>query len=246
MALAVFGPGAVYLTRTDIANGTPINIGFAQEFSIDASYNTKQLFGQNQYPLDSARGEAKTSGKIKAALVSGLAINAAFFGQTFTTGSLLMAIAEPGTVPAMTTYTVTVTHSANYDADLGVIYSATGLPFTKVASGPTVGQYSVAAGVYTFAAADASAAVLITYAYTATGGQKLIVGNQPIGTTPTFQLDYATSHKGLTYYIRVFQAISSKFTQQFKLSDYMIPELDFEYFANAAGNVVELSFSEVS
>ena len=48
-------------------------------------------------------------------------------------------------------------------------YASTGVQLTPVGSGPTVGQYSVSAGVYTFAAADASAALLISFLYTTPG-----------------------------------------------------------------------------
>ena len=44
-------------------------------------------------------------------------------------------------------------------------YAATGAPLTPVAGAPGSGQYSVAAGVYTFSAGDAGAAVLISYGY---------------------------------------------------------------------------------
>ncbi len=46
----------------------------------------------------------------------------------------------------------------------GVSY-ANGTPLEAVGSAPTQGQYSVAAGTYTFAAADANAAVLLNYGY---------------------------------------------------------------------------------
>jgi hypothetical protein len=247
MAFAVFGPGSVYVTRNDIANQTPINIGFAQEFSYDEAGESKQLYGQNQYPLAVARSTIKATGKMKSAEVSGIALNAAFHGQSFSAGQLLMAQSEAGSVPASTAYTVTVANSAHFDTDLGVVYAATGLPFTKVASGPTVGQYSVSAGVYTFAAADASAAVLLTYAYTTTSsGQTLTVANQPIGTSPTFQIDYATSLYGKSYYVRFYACIAEKLSRAHKLSDFMMPEVDFSFFANAAGNVYEVSYPTVS
>lgn len=249
MAFSVFGPGAVYITRTDIANGTPVNIGYAQEMSIDLSYNTKQLFGQNQYPLDVARSTAKTSGKIKAAQVSGVALNSAFFGQTFASGLLTASLGESHSVPATTPFTAIITppNTGTFDTDLGVTYAATGLPLQKVGSVTAAGQYSESAGTYTFDTADASAAVLISYAYTGTGttSQTLTVANQLIGVTPTFQLDYLTTHNNKTYYARLFQCIASKLTQQFKLEDYMIPELDFEFFANAAGNVMKVGFPDV-
>ena len=48
--------------------------------------------------------------------------------------------------------------------DLGVTY-ANGTALTAVTGTPAVGQYSVAGGVYTFAAADAGAAVLLSYGF---------------------------------------------------------------------------------
>ncbi len=79
---AAFGPGILILTRTDIANGIAINTGYVQEFSLDFTGNTKQLYGQNQFPLVSARGTIKATGKWKAAVISGIAWNAAFYGNT--------------------------------------------------------------------------------------------------------------------------------------------------------------------
>jgi hypothetical protein len=245
MSIAVFGPGAIYVTRTDVANSTPVNIGYAQELSVDISFNTKSLYGQNQFPLDVARSVAKTTGKMKAAKVSGIAMNNFIFGNTFATGSLNFNSAEPHQIPG-TPYQVTVTNSATFETDLGVVYTTTGLPLIKVASAPAQGQYSVSAGVYTFAAADTLANVLISYSNTVAGtGQKLIVTNPLIGFTPTFQLDYATTHLNLTFWVRIFQAIGSKFSTQFKLEDYMIPEFDFEYFANSSGQVIEYFLSDV-
>jgi hypothetical protein len=71
---------------------------------------------------------------------------------------------EAWTVPP-TPFQVTVgAPFGNWATDQGVTY-ATGAALTKVASGPTVGQYAVALGLYTFAAADAGAAVKISYGY---------------------------------------------------------------------------------
>ncbi len=242
--MGVFGPGSLFVKRTDIANQSPYNIGYCQEFSYDESGDTKELYGQNQYPLLVARGTVKATGKIKAATISGLALSACVFGQSFSSGQLLLASGEAGTVPGSSTYTVTVTNSATFDTDLGVTYAATGLPLTQVASGSeALGKYSVSAGVYTFASADASAAVKINYAYTDTTGQKITLANQPIGTTPTFQLDYVSTLYGATYYMRFFNCISSKLSRSHKLTDFVMPEIDFAFFANAAGNIYEMSQS---
>lgn len=248
--LAIFGPGSLYVTRNDNAGpNTPVNVGYAQEFSYDESSETKDLYGTDQYPLVIARGTIKATGKIKAATVSGLALNAVFNGQSFSTGQLSMAQLVPGTVPT-TPYqiTPTVPGSGTFDTDLGVLYAATNLPLQKVTSMPATGQYSVSAGgVYTFAAGDVGAAVLITFAYTTSGsGQTLTVFNTPIGTTPSFQIDYVSSLYGKLYYVRMFAAVSTKLTRAHKLTDFMMPEIDFGFFANAGGKVYEVSYPEVS
>lgn len=70
---------------------------------------------------------------------------------------------ETGTIPA-TPWQVTVTHAADYFDTASVLIN--GVPGVRVASSPTAGQYSVAAGVYTFAAANQGQSYSITYQYT--------------------------------------------------------------------------------
>jgi hypothetical protein len=74
--------------------------------------------------------------------------------------------AEAATVPASPgPYTVTAQAPFGpWASDAGVTY-ANGTALVKVASGPTIGEYSVAGGIYTFAAADTNAAVLISYGF---------------------------------------------------------------------------------
>lgn len=313
--LAVFGPGSLYVTRNDIAGQTPVNIGYAQEFSYDESAESKELYGQNQYPLVIARGTIKATGKMKAAVVSGLALNAVFNGQQFQTGQLLMSQAEPHTIPAGVTHpttadtasgsvlpfttttgvlqgmsvsgagiatgtfvlsvvantsvtltkpitgdvpsttvitfgpSVAVNNAEDFDTDLGVIFADTGLPLMLTTGSPTTGEYAVNAnGEYSFASADATRNVLITYAYTsdATTGQTMTVMNTPIGQTPTFQIDYSTSLYGSPYYVRMFACVSNKLSRAHKLVDFMMPEIDFGFFATAAGKVYEVSYPQIS
>lgn len=245
--LDAFGPGAIILTRTDVANSTPINVGFAQSFNLEFSGNLKELFGQNQYPIDVARGTVKITGKINAAVLSGIAWNNCFFGASFSTGSLTWANPELGTIPA-TPYQVTVSQAANFDKDLGVINPLTGLPYKRVASAPTTGQYSVneATGIYTFAAADTTLNVNISYSYKTTGGQTLPITQTLLGSSPIFQLDYYTSRNNKPFLARFNQCQASKLAMATKLEDFVMPELDIGMFANAAGNVGNLYFPEIS
>ena len=312
MAFAVFGPGSLYITRTDIVGATPINVGFAQSLSLDEAGDTKQLYGEKQYALAAARGTIKATGKFVSAELSGLALNAAFHGDVFTTGQTKMARGESHIIPSAvtintsgdtpsgsvlpftsttgvvagmsvsgthiaagtfvlsfvtnTSVTLTqaitgdvasaapivfgpsfaVTNAATFDKDLGVILATDGTIFQYSATSPAAGQYAVTStGEYSFNTTDSGKSVLVTYAWTTTGGQTLIVTNKPIGTATNFQLDYATQLEGITYYVRIFKCLGSKLSQSFKLTDFMMPEVDIDIFANAADQVYQASYGDV-
>jgi hypothetical protein len=242
-----FGSGVLIGTRTDIANATPVNFGLVQEVTLDETAGVKELYGQYQRPLAIARGTIKTTGKAKVARISGLAFANLYFGVAPVAGQTATAFAEAGTVEASTPYVVTAANAATFVADQGVVYAGSGLPLTKVAASPTVGQYSVAAGVYTFNASDAGQAVLLTYTYTiASSGQKLTIGNQLLGTTPTFQAMFYTSFQGQSVTLTLNNCTSSKLSFGTKLEDFVMPEFDFSCFPDAGGNVMTWSFSEAS
>lgn len=248
---AAFGPGILIAQRTDITTPSPINVGYAQEFSIELAGTTKQLFGQKQYPLVAARGTIKATGKFKAAVISGLAWNAIMFGETaFSTGTLPWTIDSTFSVPGSSAFTVTASSSLTFSADLGVKYAATGLPFQRVAGGSeATGKYSVSSNVYTFASGDASAALKITYTTISATGQSLIVTNQSIGFTPTFQLDYYTNLNQPTskpLVVTIFAGVMSKEGLAFKLEDFAMPEFEFDLFANATDQVLRFGFPEIS
>lgn len=85
--------------------------------------------------------------------------------DTSNTVTVFLTIDENGTIPASPgPYTITVANSTDFVEDLGVTKGGT--PMTRVTSAPAAGQYSVAAGVYTFNATDENDAVVIRYRYT--------------------------------------------------------------------------------
>jgi hypothetical protein len=104
----------------------------------------------------------------------------------------------------------------------------------------------VSAGVYTFAAADAGITMFISYQYTATSSvaKKISVLNVPMGYAPTFRCDLMNSKNGGFIGMSLYSAISTKFTMQTKLDDFLIPEFDFECYADSAGRVYDLLTSE--
>jgi hypothetical protein len=227
------------------ANPTPMKFGTLQDVALDISGSLKELYGQNQFAETVARGKYKITGKAKFAQIVGKHVNDLFFGQTLNSGQKLTALDEAQNVPASTPYTVTVTNAAQFSDDWGGRYSATGLPLTKVASSPLQGQYSVnSSGVYTFAAADASVAVLITYRYSSTAGVQLNIRQQLMGFAPSFQMLLNEQYAGKQANLLLYSCVAEKLSWQTKNEDFLIPEFDFEAFANAGGQVMDLYLAE--
>ncbi len=248
MALYSFGSGILVGTRTDIANATPVNFGVVQDVELDESADLKEAHGQFTHAIAQGRGKTKSTGKASVVTVSGLAFANLYYGIVPSSGYTATQFQEAGTIPSPSgPYTVTVANSANFADDDGVNFLTTGLPLTKVASGPAAGQYSVSAGVYTFAAADAGKAVLITYTYTVSAsGQKLVVTNQLMGDAPVFQALFYTRFQGKQISVKLNACISTKLSFKTKLDDFTMPNFEFGYFADASGTVMTWNFPEVS
>jgi hypothetical protein len=247
-----FGSGVLMGTRTDVADATPVNFGLLQDVTIDESATTKTLIGQYQRPVAIARGSVKTTGKAKVARISGMAFASLFYGVTPVAGQVATMIGEgPSAIPT-TPFQVTAVNTATFVEDMGVINAVTGLPLKKVptVSTPVAGEYKVsAAGVYTFSSADnvSGVTVLLNYTYTIAGtGQKFTVSNQLLGTTPTFSTKFYTTFQGKPLSLQLNQCVASKFTFKTALEDFVMPEFDFECFADSANNVMSWSFGEVS
>ncbi len=250
MSVYQFGSGVMWAIPTinlaggAVANPTPVPFGVLQDVSIDISFNKKELHGQFQYPLAVARATAKLTAKAKAARITAALFNQVF-GETLSTGEIKTAFQESGTIPA-SPYQVTAANSATWTLDLGVSYAATGLPLTRVASAPTTGQYSVAAGVYTFAAADTTLGVKISYLYTTAiaPGQVFTINNQLLGASPFFQANFSQVYQGKHLTVQFNRCTADKLSLATKLEDWTIPEFDFSMMADDAGVVGKISVSE--
>jgi hypothetical protein len=226
------------------ANPTPIKFGTLQEINLEIAGTVKELYGQNQFADAVARGQCKIAGKAKFAQIIGKHVNDLFFGQAMNSGQKLTALDEAQSIPASSPYTVTVTNSPQFVDDWGVRYSATGLPLTRVTSAPVQGQYTVSAGVYTFAAADASAAVLISYRYTTSAGVQLNIRQQLMGFAPAFQVLLNEQYAGKQANLLLYSCVAEKLTWAIKNEDFLVPEFDFQAFSNAAGQVLDLYLAE--
>jgi hypothetical protein len=246
MAQYGFGAGVLWGIRNDQTGGTSRRFGAMQDISIDFAGESKELFGGSQFPLDVARAKMKIQCKAKFAEIQPSLYNDLFWGQTqLTTGSVNIANSEVSTTGSSTgsTSTLVAANASTFTLDLGVRYAATGVPLKLVASAPTVGQYAVAGtGTYTMSSADASTAMLIDYEYSITGTGTIINGTNPLmGQAPRFMATFSESYENKNIVLTLYSCMSSKLSMPTKIDDYIIGEMDFEAYANAAGQVFQFS-----
>lgn len=239
-----FGAGAFYMRPVggnQPTNPTPVELATLQDISIDISLTNKELQGQNIFPDDVAPAKGKITGKAKFARISSVVL-ANMLGQSVSAGRKRFARNESATVPASTPFTHVVTNGADFVNDYGVTYANSGQPFTRVSGTPTTGQYSVdeTTGTYTFAAADTNAAVFISYEYKdTTNGTTVAMMNELQGYGPVLEGYFTLPYDGDAKDMRLFAVRITKYTTPTKQGDYSITEVDFEAFANAAGQVFE-------
>jgi hypothetical protein len=245
----MFGAGSLYGVRNDQAGPyTPRKFAILQDVSFDFTRTIKQLTGSYNLPVALGAGTIKTTAKAKAARVFAGIYADLFFGITPSTGQTLLAEDENHAVPGGSPYTVTIAppNSGVYVADMGVWYANTGKYLTAVASGPTIGQYSVvpATGVYTFASGDSAASVNISYTYTVTTGSQIAITGSLLGVAPTFMAVFRGSYLTLQTTLKLNLCMSEKFGMATKLEDFTIPEFDFMFAMDATNTLGTLSFSE--
>lgn len=242
MAQYNFGTGALYITDSSTPAQTT-QVGVLKDVTIDISVDTKELRGAYQFPVDIARAGGKISGKAKFAQISGRLINAILNGTQTAGQTVIGSNNESGTVPATSAYTITVANTTGW-SDLGV-YDVTASKFmTRVTSGPTAGQYSCAAGVYTFAAADASHSVQISYSYTSSTANTVALTNQLMGSGTTYILNVFNTYKGKNIGIKLNAVTLGKYALGLKNEDFSDQDVDFMAFADASGNVISIYTTE--
>lgn len=244
--MILFGAGYLICTPTHdgagnaIATPTPVRLGALQDISVDLGSDIKTLYGQGQFPIAAGRGKAKTDIKAKNADINGAVLGSLHYGKTAAATKRGAVVDSASVVPATGPYTVTAAPpgGGTWVADLGVMDTATGQAFTRVSSAPTAGQYTVAAGVYTFAAGDASRAFYYSYEYSvASGGQTFALTNDPMGYMPQFSLILQQSYGGSNLVLKLNRVVSSKLNFPFKNEDFAVSDFECTAFTDAAGNL---------
>lgn len=242
-----FGAGKLVAVPTNLADGTaianptPVILGTMQDISLDLSVEMKSLYGSKRYPIAVGQGKGKTEIKAKYAEIDGGILGSLFFGKASTAGIKAAVFDSVSAIPG-TPYQITVAppNTGTFAADLGVFLSATGVQMTRVASAPAAGQYSVStAGVYTFAAADTTKSVAISYEYTSnsTAGQVFSLSNEVMGYTPSFSMLLQNSFDGKNMVVKLNKAVSGKLNVPLKNDDFALYDFEAEAFADATGSL---------
>jgi len=243
---ANFGIGQVVI---ETSTG-PVQLTILKDVALDMDLGSiKELRGQLRYAQALGQAAGKISGKAKTHQLFSTIMATLLVGSTSATGTTTAIFQESATIPG-TPYAITVAQTATFKDDLGVTFAATGVPLMQVQSGtPTTGQYKVsAAGVYTFAAADTTLAVKISYSYTIAGGNTVTLTNQLMGTASTFKLmlfnDTAIHGTTKHWGVKLFEVAFDKFAFGMKSEDWAEQDISFIASADAGGNVIEWYESE--
>lgn len=231
----------------NVTNPTPARLAVPQDQSISFKRSVKSLFGENQLAEDTCSGTMEVTGKVTLGTLNARLYADLLFGVTGVAGQINIANNELGAVPAVGPYTIAVSNAAAWTVDLGVKNLTTGVPLVRVAAGPATGQYSVAAGTYTFAAAQANVPMALSYEYTVpTTGELLSLTNQPMGKignfTAVMQFLWGTEQSVLS----LNNCISSGSDLSTKLDDYTKPTFDFMAAVDTAEVLGSFSFAEAA
>jgi len=236
----IFNTGIVSLIPSGVTP-SPIQIATLKDISLDISCTVKELRGSQMFPEDIALADGKISGKAKSGRISGAILQATMPGMTSATGQKAVVYDERQAVPATAgPYTITVAQSATWSEDMGVIDINTGLGMTRVASAPATGQYSVTAGVYTFAAADTLHVISFRYSYTMTTGLTFSLSNSVMGgTVSKYAVHLYNNYDGASSGFKLYACVFPKLSIAYKAGDYGETDLDFSAFADAAGKIID-------
>ncbi len=256
-----FGAGRARLIPA--GGGQPVELGVVQSASVELKVDLKELRGPYRYPIAVADGKGTADGKVSFMQLWPTVLGTILSG-TIATGAPQASIAEQHSVPATTTYTITLSNGTTMEAGSEIVTVlipdgsvSTPVFYQRVAAGseasatlvaPTAGAYSIndTTGVLTFVAGDASRVVQVTYLYTpsvSTGNVKISLAQVGMNTAPTFQLTLMGLGKNVytnevqQFITRFNSCLAPSLKMDFKLDDFTGMDLDYQAFIDASGNL---------
>ena len=243
-----FGAGRIILSA-NVTNPTPIRAATPQSQSVDFKRKTESLVGENMLPEAVAAGEMEIAGKVEYAKAVARIMADLMFGDGSSTGSYNLANQEAGTVGATTPYHYSPVNVATFIADGGVKNATTGAIYACVAPGSEVAgkSYSVSAGIYQFAATDASANILVSYVYSiSTAGETISLLNQMQGPGTSFQAVHTFLWGAEQDMIILNSCVASANSIAAKKSGFGTNSLDYVAGVNSSGVLGTATFAEAA
>lgn len=244
----IFAAGRFYGVA-NVTVPTPTKFSIPQDQSITFKRATKSLFGENQFAADISAASVEVTGKVTFATLQPRVFSDLLFGDAGVAGQIKEINGEAGTVAAVSTYIITVANHTTWTTDLGVVNVLTGTRYVRVAGGAEVAgaSYSVAAGVYTFAAGDANANMKLSYLYTdSSSGETITITNQQMGDATAFtaimQFNWSSEQSVLT----LNKCLASDTEISTKLDDYAKPTFGFMSSCDTNDVLGTFSFAEAS
>ena len=230
---------AITIASTPFKNTVDQAATFIGNVSIKYSATNNPLLQVLNSPTVGQYSVELATGKITfAAADEGVAV-------TVTYDYGLLVSDEAHTTPNPVSQTVTVTYNATFTDDLGLKYATTGLQLTRVAGGAeATGYYSVSEGVYTFAAGDGGAALLMSYAYTERSGQMTTITNNLMGSGIYFEMVFNEIFEGNTVQIHMTKALANKWNFATKNDDFVIPNWEGSFQADDSDVIGYISMTQ--
>jgi hypothetical protein len=241
-----FGTGYLYASPNAgnlAANPTPVKFGVLQEVTLDVKGDIKKLFSQTQFAVAKARGKIDVTVKGKFATLDPTLLNQLYWGQAQTSGMTILAADESQTISAgsvvVSAFTDSPPLAAAIITDYGVWNGTTGIPFTKLVSGPPAqGEYTVnlATGTYTFNAADNGTQVFISYTYLdASRGTTTTLTSQAMGYAPEFRAFLFNQFQGNIIGVELYSCMMGSWNIPTKMEDFWVADFDMDASTNNAG-----------
>ncbi len=244
----LIGAGSAYLTQlydgsgNPVLNPTPTMLGFStqQDMSVSDKMKIETIRGPYKFAIAAAQSSGDLEIDINFTAINLDMINKVFRGQT-TTAGLTAIYEDPVGQAVAATITLTPPNSGAWSYDLGV-WKADGTQMKRVASSPAVGEYSCAAGVYTFNATDVTAGftIYIRYCYTATSttAQRATVINTPVGITSYSQLDLLQyDNLGRLWHRKYYKVVCGEFIRKTKQDSFAQCSCKFMAFQNSGSDL---------
>jgi hypothetical protein len=241
----MIGTQTVNAAGVAVALPSPVQFGILQDVTIDETYEQKKLYGALKQPVAVGQGKGSYGIKAKLALINAELFNTFMYGVNLVQTYEALYNDLTGTIIGPTaggTAIITPTLFGTALADMGVVSAVNGVPYTRVASAPTSGQYawSSGSGAWIFDLVhDFGKQVYINYAYGnpgagvptgLTGAKSMTIIGSQMGQQPEFMLDLQNSFNGKTFYRHYNRVIAAKISRAFKNDDFTIIDLEMEAF----------------